>query len=908
VIARFTLRMGVRELQASGRRLSLFVISVSVGVAAIVAVAGFKANVLTSLHDQGRLLLGADLELESRFAFPPEVGAVLDSVSSAGGEVAAVTALPTMVAAVAGGRSALFTLRAVAPGYPFYGSVETEPPGAWRALSESGGVLADGAALRRLGAAIGDTLSIGATRLVVRGRVTQIPGDPGIRSAVNPRVYISAADLAATALIREGSLVTYRTFLRIDARRDVFRFLRRNRTLFGVHAISWDTAAERERDLSSAFDALGRFLGLVGLGALLLGGVGVAAAMHVYVRQRLASAAVLRCLGASGWTLVRIYVVQAVALALMGSILGAGAGIAIQAAIPRVLADVLPLDLDFVFEPTAVLAGLFAGLWTATVFAWRAILPVRHVPALGAVREAAIGSAGRAARGGGVTGPARDLVDRATTAAIAGTVVGLCIWQAGALGPGLAFALGAGVTLAALTGVARLLIRVTRHAAPSRSPFAIRQGVANLFRPQNQTTAAVVALGFGVFVIGTIAVVESNVRDRFSLSAVGIGANLAIFDVQPDQADEVLGWLRQAGSAALDVIPIIPARLAAVQGRPVAELLTEIESRRFGRRRGPKADSAPVARDSTGFGPPQGWALRREYRNSVRDTIVAGERLVAGHWWPDSTERLAGGSRRAGGPGQAGGPGRAGGLGRDAALRVSLETDVARALRVGVGDTITWDFQGRMIDSEIASIREVDWSRLEPNFVALFAPGSADELPQTDLILANIGDAETRAMIQDRVATALPGALVLDLTSIQQTIGRILDRAALATRFMGAFTLIAGLLILAATVVASRGLRLRENALLRALGASSGTLRGILVTEFLALGALAGLAGVVLASVSGWALCHWVFEMPFHLPFGTLAVLWSTAAILTLILGALGSRAVVRPSALGAIRRAEAAG
>lgn len=846
----------------------LFVVSVSVGVAAIVAVGGFKSDVLRSLRGQGRLLLGADLELESRFAFPPEVVAVLDSVASDGGDVAEVTAVPTMVSSAVTGRSALLTMRAVAPGYPFYGAVETEPPAAWDALAPGGGladpgdILADPAAMTRLGAVIGDTVAIGDARFVIRGRVTHIPGDPGIRSAVNPRVYISHADLPRTGLIREGSLVTYRAFLRIGSRRNMYRFLRSHRGLLSRHAITWDTAAERERDLATAFDTVGRFLGLVGLGALLLGGIGVASAMHVYVRQRRMSAAVLRCLGASGWTLVRIYVVQAAALALIGSVLGAAVGVGLQAVIPRLLAEVLPFELEFALDPAAVLAGMIAGLWTATLFAWRAILPVRHVPALGAVRVAAIGSAGREAVG------AKDFADRVTVGLIGATVVALCVWQAGALRPGLAFAAGAGITLAALAAVARLLVYLTRCAPVARLPFALRQGVANLFRPQNQTEAAIVALGFAVFIIGTIAVVEANVRDRFSLAAVGIGANLAIFDVRPDQTDQVLGLLREVGQVALDVIPIIPARLAAVQGRPVAEIL---------------------ASDSTGFGPPRRWALRREYRNSVRDTVVMGERVVAGEWW--SEEPPGSGSPSAG-----------------AGLRVSLETEVARALRVGVGDTITWDFQGRWIDSEVASLREVDWTRLEPNFVAIFPPGSVDGVPHSDLILTNIEDADTRAIVQDRVATMFPGALVLDLTSIQETIGRILDRAALATRFMGAFTLFAGLLILAGTVVASRGLRLRENALLRALGASSRTLRGILVTEFLALGGLAGMTGVLLASASGWALSRWVFEMPFTLPLGALAALWAGAAVITLVLGMLGSRAVVRPSPLAAIRRAEALG
>jgi putative ABC transport system permease protein len=929
--------MAARELRASGRRLTLFLASVTVGVAAIVAVGGFKANVLAGLRDQGRLLLGADLELESRFPFPEEVRAVLDSAVTAGADLAEVTSLPTMVAGDASGRSALLTMRAIDPSYPFYGAVQTEPADGWSRLDSAGAALADPAALTRLDAGLGDTLVIGDLRVVLRGRVTQIPGDPGIRSAVNPRIYLPADDLARTGLVRTGSLVMYRAFLRFSERREVFRFVRRHRTLFARNAISWDTAAERERDLARAFDSLGRFLGLVGLGALLLGGVGVASAMHLYVRQHRTSAAVLRCLGASGWTLVRIYVLQAAVLALIGSLLGAALGIGLQAAIPRALADILPLDFTFVFAPWAVGTGILAGVWTATLFAWRAIVPIRRVPALGAIRQAAIGTEAerRGARGRG------NWVERGTLAVIAATVVGLCVWQAGEVMVGLAFAMAAGVTLLLLSATARLLIRVARRVARLRTPFAVRQGVANLFRPQNQTQAAIVALGFGVFLIATIAVVETNVRERFSLSSGSRGPNVALFDVQFDQAPIVTELLSAGGHPTLDVIPIIPARLHAVAGEPVADLLAEIERRRSRRGRGdpldddgPGADTAgedstggqgiggqTVGGDATGGDttidepgagdtfdvdqtepadstrrPPASWALRREYRNSVRDTLVEGERVVAGEWWtPRERSEGARGTEPVTDP-------------WPASLRVSLETEVARALRVGVGDTITWDFQGRTVDSEIASLREVDWARLAPNFLALFEPGSADALSSTRLILTRIDDVDQRAAFQDEVARRFPGALVLDLTAIRSAIGRILDRAAIATRFMGGFTLVAGLLILAATVVASRGLRLRENALLRALGAESGVLRGILLTEFLALGALAGLTGVLLASLSGWALTRWVFEIPFHLPVLGLIGLWAGATLLTLVLGALGSRAVLRPRALVALRRAEAAG
>ena len=781
MIRGFSLRMARRDLRSAGRRLTLFVMSISVGVAAIVAVGGFRSNLLTSLRDQGRLLLGADLELQSRFPFPEEVIAVLDSVAGSGeGAWAEVTTVPTMVSAESTGRSALLALRGTEPAYPFYGTVETSEPGAWSRLTprstEAGLVtaLAESGALTRLGAAIGDTLRIGEIRAVVRAEVTSFPGNPGIRAAINPRVYVAAGDLPATELLRTGSLATYRAYVRFADRRDAFRFARRYRPLLTRHAIGSDTAAERERDVSRAFDAVGRFLGLVGLAALLLGAVGVASAMHVYVRQRQKSAALLRCLGATGSTLVRIHVLQALVLAALGSVIGVVLGLGLQAALPHVLEDVLLVDFDYRLDLGAVATGVLAGVWTATLFAWHAIAPLERIPALGAIRRAVIGSQ-------------RAATDRTVTiirVLIAATVAGLCIWQAGAVVLGLAFAAGIGAALLALAGLASVLIRVARRIGPRAASFAVRQGVANLFRPQNQTRAAVTAVGFGVFLIGTISVIDRNVRDQFSLDGAGIEANLAVFDVPSGRTEELLSLMTERGYPALEVLPVMPARLHAVDGALVADLL-ERSGRRG--RRGARQDSTDpgAGADSTrGIERPASWALRREYRNSIRDTLVEGEKLVEGEWW-SRDERLgeAANERRT--------------------LRVSLEADVARALRVGVGDTLTWDFQGRTVPSEIANLREVDWSRLTPNFIALFEPGAADWIPRTDLLLTRIDDPTARAEFQDLIVRTVPGALVLDLGGVQAIIESVLDRASMATRFMGGFTLLAGLLILVATVIAA---------------------------------------------------------------------------------------------------------
>ncbi|MDX1578435.1 MAG: hypothetical protein R3266_08115, partial [Gemmatimonadota bacterium] len=274
MISRFPLRMAARELRASGRRLALFLASVSVGVAAIVAVEGFKANAIDSLEAQGRRLLGADLELQSRFPFSAEVEAVLDSVVRTGSAVARARSLPTMVASASTGRTALLAVRAIDPAFPFYGSIETEPAGSWPALEREGVALAEHAALVRLDLAPGDTVRIGGVELAVAALVRAVPGDPGIRSAVNPRLYVTHADLDRSELIQPGSLVGYRAYLSFPEEGDLGDFLRRHAPTLRGASVTWDTARERERDLARALDALGRFLGLAGLGALLLGGIG----------------------------------------------------------------------------------------------------------------------------------------------------------------------------------------------------------------------------------------------------------------------------------------------------------------------------------------------------------------------------------------------------------------------------------------------------------------------------------------------------------------------------------------------------------------------------------------------------------------------------------------------------------
>ncbi len=841
--ARFTLAMAWRESRGTRRRLVLTVGAVSLGVAALVAINSFSANVTASVRAQARTLLGADLALRSRSAFPDSIEAVLDSIARSGVPLARVTSFASMALAPRTGQARLVEVRAIEGDFPFYGTVTTDPAGLWGGETTSRTVLVDPAVLVQLGARLGDTLAVGDGRFAVAGVITSAPGDVGLRTAFGPRVFLPARYLPETNLLRFGSRAQYRAYLRLPDDAQVQRLLNRHNALFQRHRIGSETVAEQEEDLTDALGRLARFLGLVGLVAVLLGGLGVGSAIRVFVRDRLDAAALLRCLGAPTRTVLAIHLLQAVALGVIGAVVGAVLGIAVQAALPAVVRDFLPLEVRVAVSWPTVLAGLGIGAGTAVLFALPPLLELRAVTPL------------RALRRDFDPGPRRrDPWRLAAVAALFGAIVLLAVWQAPSRGVGLAFAAALWLTAAVLWLTATGLMRATRRWFPARASYVVRQGIANLFRPQNQTVAVVLAIGFGVFLIATLYIVQRNLVDQFAVDARPDRPNLVLFDVQVDQRDGVARLLAARGVASRNPTPLVPARIAGLNGR----------------------DLDAIAAD-TGGPAPSRWALRREYRNTYRDTLVASERLMAGRWWEEPR-------------------------GADEPPRISIEEDVAAELRVGIGDRITWNVQGVTLETRIASVRAVDWARFEPNFFVVFEPGVLEAAPQTWVLLGRAADPVLRAELQRDVVTAYPNVSVVDLTQVQRTLDGVLGRVSFAIRFMALFSVGSGLVILVGALRASRLQRLREAVLLKTLGATGGQVRRILLTEYLAWGALAALAGVGLAVVAGWALATRLFEIEFHVPALALGGVWLTVCALTAAVGLATSAEVLRGTPLQVLR------
>jgi putative ABC transport system permease protein len=829
--------------------------SITLGVAALVSIHSFRDDVARSVQDEAEVLMGANARLRADQPLGADVDSVLDSLQANGVGVARVTTATSMVLAPSSDLVRLLQVRAVDDGYPYYGDVTTSPPGVWGAHLDPGRVLVDPAVLIQLGVDVGDTLVVGRERLEIAGTVDDLPTDVAYQTAIGPRIHLSAETMDRAGLLTVGSLARYEAFLRIPDADQRAELDGKYDSLFRAADVDLDLAEEQAQSLSNGVRFLGRFLALVGLGALLLGGVGVASAIHVYIREKRASIAVLRCVGAGQMTAFVAYLIQAGLLGLVGAVAGVAFGVLAQALMPTLLAGVLPVEVTTQFSVGSVLAGLGIGVWVAVIFALIPLLEARDVPPLAALRH---DFEGRRTTW-------RDPARLGAYGLLAASVLVLCAVEAPEVDIGLGFAAALAVAGALVAGVGALLMRAAKRYFPSGASYPVRQGVSNLFRPQNQTVSVTLALGLGAFVIGTIVEVEGNLRDDLTVSFGSGQPNVLLFDVQPDQVEGVLQMIPPEARSTANVSPLITSRIASINGRTPEEL---------------RSDPDRNAR-------PEAWALRREYRNTYRSEIGPAEELVLGRWW-DGT------------PGSEGGPE----IDPGDLARLSLEEDVAQSLQVGLGDTITWEVSGLEVPSVVVSLRRVDWSQLEPNFFAILEPGTLDDAPGQIVMVARIADAEARARLQRDLVGAFPNVSALDFSRVQEAIDTVLSRVRQAVAFLGAFSALAGVIVLIGALATSRAQRLREGALLKTLGAKKKQVLTVLLSEYIALGTVATASGLLLAVVGSAIVVPWVFDIDYAPRTGALSLIWLAVVSLTVGVGLVSSWDLLRKPPLPVLREA----
>lgn len=833
---RWVWRFAARDTRGNRARLVLFIASMVLGVAALVSINSFGDNLRGAIDEEAKTLLGADLSIESGDPFNERTEAIIDSL---GGIQSRRTSFASMAYFPRTADSRLVTVRGNEPGFPFYGAVETDPPEAANTYLETGGALIDGTLMQQFGVAIGDSMRIGNVSYEITGRLLQTPRESAAVMLFSPRVYVPLARVDS-ALLAVGSRADYEVYFRFEDARDADAAIDPLRDELREYRVGADTIEEERGNWDEALTNLYRFLGLVGFTALLLGSLGVASSISVYVRQRVQTIAVLRCYGASINSTVWVYVLQAAAMGLFGAALGSGIGIGIQTLIPRVLADFLPVDVAFSISWGAVLMGSGIGLGVTLLFALLPLLSLRNVSPLSALRSGV--EEGVRSRG---------LAYWMTVAVIGIGTTGFAVAQAPTIGMGVGYAVGILVVFLALAGTAKLLMWALVRRPPQGVSYTVKQGIANLHRPNNQTLTMMMALGLGTFLVTTMLISEHTLINQINFAGSGESPNLIFYDIQPDQVEPVKATIENEGLPIMDETPIVTMRIHAVKGRTVESL---------------RQDSTARAT----------WAHRREYRSTFRGNLTDSETLVDG---------VFDGTYSGKGP-----------------VPISIEQDVAGELEVSPGDEIEWDIQGIRIPSVVTSVREVDWRRMQTNFFVVFPDGSLDPAPAQYVMMTRTDTEEASAAVQSAVVRSQPNVSSIDISLVLGVFDAIFSRIAFVARFMALFSILTGLIVLAGAVLISRFQRIEESVLLKTLGASRATVLRIMSVEYLVLGVVASLTGILLALGAGWSISRFVFDSALAIPAGPVLLIMAAVVLLTVVIGHLNSRGVYDRSALEVLR------
>ena len=830
----FALRMAWRETRGAARHFVVLFGCVALGVAALVSVGTFAANLDRTLTLEARALTGGDVELRSAQPLDPAARAAVDELVRAGAVTTAIRELVAMARVPARGATLLVELKAVERAYPLYSRVETAPAAPLVELladrGEAGGAVVEAPLLQRLGLAVGDPLLIGSGRFVITGVLVREPDRPVGLVTLGPRVIVAADALDRTELLQTGSRVRYRTLARLPggltartAADDLARAI-------GDPSVRIAPFDESQPGLRKFFSQLATYLGLVGLASLLVGGVGIASTVTTFLRRQLATIAILKCLGASSRALLATYLIQTLAVALVGSLLGAAFGLAAQPLLVRALTPFAPFALEARWDVGTPARGIALGLTAALLCALWPLLSVRAVPPSLILRRDVDEGRWRARRPWGAALP------------IVAGLAALTVWQAGSLKLGGIFAGAALVALALLLGLSRALTRLARWIPRARG-LAWRQGLAGLARPGGHTVRVVVAVGLGVMLLVAIALLEANLGRQLAYEQKREAPSFFFVDVQPDQREPFSRLVGEVSGVTPVVTPVVRARLAAIDGAPVTRELIDRRKRET---------------------PDKSWYLTREYMLTWSEAPPPAKTITHGRWW--TADEAA------------------------ARPRVSVDDEAAKYFGVGVGGTLTFDVQGVPIQAEVMSLRKIDWQSLSANFFMVLSPGALDGAPMIYLATARVpADVETR--LQDHVVAAFPNITAIPLRGVLERVSDVLAQIAFAVRFMALFSIAAGLVVMTGALAATRYQRLYESVILKTLGATRWAIARAFAVEYACLGAAAGVGGTALAAVLAWIVLRFVLDTPWTLEPETLIL---GVVLTTLVSLAIGLFATVR--------------
>lgn len=833
----WTLRMAQRDFRKNIPKLLLFISSIVIGIAALVAISSFGDNLTRDIGRQAKELLGADLSLENN---QPIGEQALDSIAL---NRADEVNFASMVSFPASGDSRLTQVRALSGDFPFYGELETLPLEAASKFRNSGKkALVEKSLMALFNASVGDEIKVGEVTFVIEGELQKIPGQTGIAATVAPAVFIPMEYVEQTGLIQYGSRIRYERYYQFEDNANIEEIIAPYKDLWEESKINADTVEKRKESTGRSFNNLSNFLSLVAFIALLLGCVGVASAVNVFVKEKLPSVAVLRCLGVSSFDALLIYLTQIIIMGFLGSIIGALLGTLLQFALPEVLGDFIPVEVNVEVSWTAVGFGIVTGLVISVLFALLPLLKIRKVSPMSTLRPESE-----------ETKIYKDPLRWAVVLAIVLFIYGFSFFLLGRWDIAMGFAGFVLFSFGVLWLMASGIMWSIRKFLPISLNYPIRQSLSNLYRPNNQTISLITTIGLGTAMISTLFFVQNQLLEEAEFADEGEQPNMLLFDIQTAQVNELRSKILDQGIPILQQVPIVTMRLNEINGLDKSDNEDLNEEKR---------------RSSSLY--------NREFRVTYRDSLISSERLVEGKLRPVESSGDS--------------------------IFISFDKNYAERTGVNLGDKIIFDVQGRPLTTYVGSFRQISFRQLSTNFLVLFPNNVLDNAPQFHVIIVKTKDEQQAADLQNEVLKDFPNISMVNLATVVETLEDLLGRISFVIQFMAMFSILTGLLVLISSLIISKYQRLRDSILLRTLGASSRTVSRINTLEYFFLGSLASLSGIALSFLASFLLSHSVFELPFRWGWGEAFLVYVAITAITVVLGWLNGRSMIYKPPMDVLR------
>ncbi|MCW5515909.1 ABC transporter permease [Muriicola sp. Z0-33] len=829
--------MAWRDGKASGSRLLLFMASIILGIAALVSIQSFSDNLQNNIVLQSKALMGADYIIDSNHLPNEKVQTIIDSLGPLGREVSFVS----MTSFPGKSGTKLSQIRGIEGNFPIYGELETTPVAAASEYQENSGALADATIMIQFGLKVGDSIKIGQLTFPIVGILNSAPGSTALTSSVAPVVIIPYRYVEATELLQIGSRQEYNYYFKASAELDLDLFDKDLDPILDAEGADLDTHTSTSQRLGRRYSNVGKFLNLVAFIALLLGCVGIASSVNIYIKEKLRAVAVLKCLGASRKQSFMIYLLQIAGMGILGGLIGTIAGLVLQLLFPAILADFLPFDVEITISAKPVIMGLLLGLFLSVLFALLPLMTTWFVSPLEVLRiqEKPVKRSRKA----------KLLV----FGSILLFIFLFAFWLLERWQLALSFVIVILITFGILAGIATLFMRGIKKYFPHSWGFTTRQSLLSLYRPNNQTMTLMLAIGVGAFLISTLYFTKDILLSRAKLENSVESPNLLLLDVQTGQRDAVINTITPRGLPLIDNIPIVTMRIQSIKGRPVNEI---------------REDTTSTINQ---------WILNHEFRVTYRDSLIASEVLTSGEFTPEMPD--------------------------EGIVPISIADNIAYDAGLVIGDTLAFNVQGVLMETVVGSIRAVDWGRMQLNFSMVFPTGVLENAPQFHVLSTKTKDAKASASIQRELVKAFPNVSVIDLRQVLALIEGILDKISWVINFMAFFSILTGIIVLIGAVRTSKYRRIKESVLLRTLGAKNVQILKITALEYLYLGMLGSLFGILLSLISAFLLAIFVFETTFNPSWMPFLVLLPGITLLVLAIGITNSRSVLNSPPLEVLRK-----